>query len=462
MITENRYLKSALSFSAFCGLLLVVHARLNWLFAKRYPNSTDGFYYLQEFKQRIFSGRPYYTARSVFFSLWSELARLLNLTPVDLYNVIFISSLLFVCIALRIYIDRPVYDWRVLTACFVFLASDLLFYRHYAFLKQGFAMSVFLLGLSFLRKAGRLQLTARRAASVVGIFLLVLASATHILAGIFSLVFLIFLFLPDRRQWLVLIPAAGGITALLLLNYTSRSIFALNSVTEFSWWGTCKILQCSQLEWAEFGAYSALLVLVSCIWLFVKRPAQWRFPVSALILIIILNAPLWTREGDMLQRLAVSSCWLLLVVMAEAVARNRKIPADETAPAQFILIALAIFIAFGYSTFGRKPYAGFKLNPELLENHKKTLKDWIPENAFVLAEHGLQFQVSYFLDRSSAFRLPSGAVTQGKRFYLRKSEGFTTCPGVNELKQAAGAACVSLDETWSIFDLDRPILDAVE
>lgn len=419
-------------------LLLIIAERWEWLAIKKYPNSTDSFFYLQEFKFRLEQGRGYYVENSLFFTVWSALGELFNLTPVEIFNAVFLTGLALFIVAILSFFEFS-FSAAAGAAILMFLASDLLFYRHYAFLKQGFAVSIAALGASFLF----------RRPTVLGVLLMAFASAMHFFAAGISLVFIAAWAACFGRGKLgkaasvfaVAILGAAFFTALI---FSGKEIFEILPAGDSGWWGACHEMNCSEYEWFEFSFYT-LLVILCAAFVFSSASSRKRCLVgAALTLVIFLNLPIWTAEGDMLKRLAVSSIWIVYIAAAMAGA------ADDSKKRylQGALCLASLILVSAFYMAERKSYRSSRVPHEALEAHAAELKHAIPETAFILAEHGLQFAMTYFISRQSASNLPPGL--EDGVYYELTDNPEERCVDRN----LDGRFCLSIDGKWSLITVE--------
>ena len=125
--------------------ILCAQQRFRWIeiFQKQY-NMTDAFYYLQEFRAQL-AGGAYYEKFSSFFFLLSLVGRLLHLDEQALYIGASITSLLMLSFALAWTARREDTKWLLPALALIPWLSDLIFFRHFAFLREFFSLSLLFL-----------------------------------------------------------------------------------------------------------------------------------------------------------------------------------------------------------------------------------------------------------------------------------------------------------------------------
>jgi hypothetical protein len=426
----------------------VLNVRLSWLFSKDYPNATDGFYYLQELKYRAQHGRGYYDNFSIFFGFWSLAASLTGLATIQMYNFIFLSGLFLFCLSLIVYLRNRTPYWVIFSLIYIFLASDLLFYRQYAFLKQGFAVSLIFFGLAVYNNAGTDK--ERMIRRITGLVLILFGSLMHVYAAAIALVFLIFLIgrqIEAKGLYAIVLILVSGFIAYYLY-FNPKEIFEINRLSNAGWWGSCKILDCSRYEWFEFQVYTLSVWFFLTVLVFSGRLLDCRLFLAALVFYIILNLPVWTIRGDMMHRLSFAAIWVLYIGFADILVKQYKF-----INAYMAIWLFAVVCCFNLSV--KKPYNASKIPFHILEENSAILKQWIPEDGFILAEHGYQFPLTYFLDRRSSANMPRNE--QIKSYYQLRSNTqigtSLTCPNPDALLHDNQARCVALDSNWILLKL---------
>jgi hypothetical protein len=437
-------MKQALNYIVFIiGSLLalvIINDRFTWLASFDYPTSTDGFYYLQEFKSRLLSSRPYYASNSVFFVICTFLGEILDFGPVMLFNVIFVIGLLFLSSSFLVYSlnSHAIYFFPLFLS--LVWGSDVIFFRHYAFLKQGFAIGLFCLGFSLF--ATNIECNIKK---ILGVILVFIASLCHIfVACLTAFLLLATLFKTKyRRVGLFLLPLILLAVYFLFPQLQSKFIFRnpFESLA-FSWPAACSFAKCSSREYLEFIIFSLSSFILLTYFLFNNTYTGYSF--LFLLVILILNAPIWTDEGHMSYRLAFSSMWVFLLLVGRCVV--------DIASFNKLISLIIIPVAFCMSYFltEGKAYRGNDSLIKSLSQNGEKLSEWLPNNAVILAEHGMQFRVTYFLQRKSAIELKE-ETQEDNIFILSKTSGFDSCIAVNELSKQNATNCVLIEPNWYLF-----------
>jgi len=166
--------------------------RLAWIGSSSYPLSSDAFFYLQEFSHRLSTGEGYYTAASPFFSFFTLVAGVLGTGELGAFYVVLYTGFLLFSFAL-VGFSATKGDWWFLPGLlYAFLNSDILFYRHYAFLKQGVSIGFFAYGLMLLSSdVTQVEEGMRRVIKFMGLLLLLLSALLHPFTAVLSSLILI-------------------------------------------------------------------------------------------------------------------------------------------------------------------------------------------------------------------------------------------------------------------------------
>ena len=178
----------------------------------------------------------------------------------------------------------------------------------------------------------------------------------------------------------------------------------LGFVASFPWQGYVARGQLSQFEHAEywitsfFGIWFVLVGLIRgdrriwywCLW--------FMFFAGRLLL--------WAPETGEEFRFLMSSSVFFYFGLAGGVGAGLRQESWIGKPAGVLSGILCATLAASIYL----PHAPRPLGPTMaissIEANKEILKRWLPERAFVIAPHGIQFRVTYFLGRSSAKQRP--------------------------------------------------------
>lgn len=427
-----------------------MQGRLQWVLLKDYPNATDSFYYLQEFKSRIFNNESYYVSYSLFFWFWSGIGKILSLDPVQTHNAVFYSSLLTFCLAILVYLKESLSKWFPYALIAMYLMSDLLFYRQYAFLKQGFAISIFFLGAA-LFQTSKQKITIR----LFALGLICFAALMHIFVAAVAMVFLALqLFTSEKYKPLIGLSITGILFYFCYtLNMNPKFLFELGGFFRAGWWGTCNSISCSEFEWQEFYIYSFTFLVLLVHYLLAPKSFKNLFPYTLIILILLLNLNLWAEQGDMRNRLAVASVWLMYMLISSSLSEKTWLPSTVLAGAFPVLTCCFMLSA-------KKPYQAAKLPFRLLEEKKAVITAWLPPGSFILADHGLEFAVSYFFDRPAASKLPVNIKFENTFQLKQQSSGKDSAENCSELHDGMTTAqtrCIRINDSWALVKLSGQI-----
>lgn len=389
--------------------LMMVMNRLWWIARQSYPIATDSFFYLEEFRAFQAGAPGYYTSFSPFFLAWGLLGRVGSLPPELLYDVIIVASLLLLSYALaKGAIDR---GWAFQEATLlgsVPWASDLLFYRHYAFPQQAFAIALVLCAV--LPQHGN----KRRMALLAGCGAISHLSAAAIVGVQVTLI-------RGTFQKILLTGLVGVVGAYFLSTERLIFDFTLSNGMAPSLVQACTFAQCSTREWFEVVWFGLLLGLAAVHGF--RSTGVWLLVVGILLL------PIWSHEGHMLYRLGMTALWVILALCVQArLARS------------VAVILLALFFC-GRVVLVGKTYTEKGLPYRLLESRGVDLQRWMPNPGRIYAQHGEDFRLRYAWNGKGEH---TGAVvvTSGK---IR---------GCRPLESGDQGGCVSLGEGWYLVRRD--------
>lgn len=415
--------------------------RFRWIWEKEYPIATDGFFYLLELRSYASDGTGTYTSYNPFFLALTGVQLALNCSPETTYNILVSFNILILAVALGITASSSslIVGLLINTAL---LGSDTLFFRIYAFPQQALSMGLFVLGLSLLS----LPRGNTRKRPILPLALLLLSSVFHLtgaaLTAIVGLVNVLLSRLPLLLRALVGMLGIGFLAGLIW--FADRPVFAF-SFTELlpGLPKTCDFTSCSAFE--EFESW---LYLITASVLFVQARGN-SLTLILLSTFFLLNVPIWTTEGHMAYRLALTSVWLLYIAAALASSLY------PTARLTTSLWSLSLLVS--YFTLDHGTYKDPGIPAQILEQHASIVQRWISPQAVILAPHGTQFRLRYFWHRE-AVGVPGATIADERQtFILTKRRPKRTCPSLRGLAEIDEQTlqCLQLDRTWSLVRLNR-------
>jgi hypothetical protein len=433
--------------------VLKIIQRCRWIWELPYPLSTDAYYYLHEMSNRLVSGQGYYTNFSPFFWWCTLPGKLLSLSELEIFNLTICTGILVLSFSLGYLVFSRQDWWRTPAMIYLIWASDILFYRHYAFLKQGTAVAVLFLGTALLLNASFKSKRTAYCFKAAGIVLFVLAGLFHVFAALLVPLFLLSSesSLKLKRSWKI---GAVCVLAAAAVFFVSGHVGRIFETTvfrfEWGWQSACKYTQCSSVEWMEMTAYClfAFVFIGYGIWLRISSSFFWLI----WFMYLFLNLPIWNLADHMSHRLALSSVWLCFLGCAVTF---RIKTAAKNPPSNIIFLVFSLFLLIISWVCSSRIYTGPPMAVELIANNREVLKKWIPEDSFVLARHGLQFRITYFLNRSSAKEFPENS-DYAHYFELRKTKRKKKrCELLNsETRVISDAAeCIALSNKWALFKI---------
>ncbi len=465
LTTSNYFGKTIINRCCWLIFLVMLAIRLSWLSKQTYPISTDGFYYLLQFRSIAEFGSLEITGNNFFSNFFSYVSPTLwfgglitktgLFTPEQTFHLI-VGLLLIICAYSLLSLTHSTKSlWFAPLFTSSFVASDLIFYRLYAFPRQGTAMSFFLLSLAWLL-ANRGNNIQSLVAKFKVILALTLTALSHITGAIIVISF--FTLTLSRVSRLIAVTGIIGIIFILILLPASEPLF-LSSIFHIpdmlglkpTLIKMCYFANCSQFEWFEL-----LSVLVVTI-LFSIRSITSAVPLlsAILIFIIICNLPIWNDDSHLSFRLAVCSLWIIWFFFA-LIFHNEKSLNLKKKITIFPLIILSIFILSASFFLVRKNYRSAGMPPEIIQKHSLSLVSWIPEDGIIEAPHGSQFKLTYFLKRKSVQTLNNNSsLKPAFKVYQTNAKQEKDCFKLPShfISINKDTLCVRLNESWIIHKI---------
>ena len=455
----NRYVTIASWILLFVSLSI----RGYWLSQHYYPISTDGFYYLVQFRSIAETGTPFYTRHQNFNFipptanpvLWlgALLVKSGFWSPESAFTTLVGFSVLLSTSALLLISSHRRYGWLAPLIAAAFVCSDIAFYRLYAFLKQGISLGWFLLALAlFARSSPDIedQPPWQRIAPYLACGL---SAVTHTIGGALSLgLLLVFCGVPPIALYGGLI--LGGFAVFSTLAPDLRDV--LFSVPDLwtkaftpSVLTMCEFAKCSAFEWAELAIIFAAVV---ALWL-CRSFGHSRVGYFVLFGILFANVPIWGTESHLNLRLGITALWGAWALFGIGIREEQNdTKTNRTVP----VVAATASLVIAASCLPHKSYMRQGVKPELLQTHAGTLALWIVDNATIIAPHGSQFRVTYFLRRNARSSLPEGARSQNLYglSYGPKDRSSDCIEAPDKfISVASSIRCIKIGEGWVIRKL---------
>lgn len=368
--------RGVLAFILLIGTYVLISRHL-YVLSQPYPLSTDGFYYLQEYRSWSETASSFYDRVSPGTMFVGIIGSLLNLSPFVSFNLTVLISLWISSLSL-FFLTRAN---NLLFASLLFISywgSDLLFYRHYAFLNQSMAVAT----------AFSAALLIERSRYRSGYLCIAISALLHPFGGAISAPLLLG---RSRSTALVQGVLISGLVIITLFGIyqVDRTVFEFSSWKP-NWVEACSVVHCSPKEYGEFLLTSVAILIVISLGL---RGKSTHYPY--LTLFLILQLPIWSHHEQMAERLAFSSVWVACLAIAKV-----------SLPQRVVLILLALTTAV--SLLPEKVYPDPYPATSIIKAHATRLREWIPEDAVVIAPHGMQFRVAYLLRRKSRREMRRG------------------------------------------------------
>lgn len=439
----SKALGASLFACSLLTLLAIVYQRILWIITLDYPRSTGSYFYLNEIRAYLETGKGYYRSYSSFFWLVSLPGRIFGVDELTIYYAAICCSLLFfgAAAAVLAYSRRT----RVVLPFLLALPwlSDVIFFRHFAFLEQAFSVSLLFLSFALVyRLRGedtRFVRIVRGLAVVVSLFCMSMHMFTAALGALMFAAVAPFDFMKDDVRYWSLVFALFFIPLAAILG--DKVVLQLIPA-EFAptWASNCDSQNCSAFEIYEFRLFALIYLVILIITLQQKvRSALLTFLLTAWL---IFSIPIWNEQTDMAYRLAQATPWLVLLALA-LLCRKAKSPMVTV-----LVIPVVVFgIAAGSFLLPRTRYDLINSDFDVIRKNAVLLSKWVPKDAIVVAPHGMQFVVSYYLRNAALKRLDqqdsSRTVYRIMRLRANKSR---RCPDISLLQdeQPGEVNCLQL------------------
>ena len=439
----TRSLQNALFLCLLLAAIYYVQLRLGWIFTATFPQTTDGFFYLQEIKHRIHTGQGFYVGFSPFFKLIEMFSVISRVTSeLVIFNFVVISSLLFFSLSLILCVKDKSKYWLLPGLFLLPWVSDVIFFRHYAFVKQAFSISIFLFGYALY-----LNLSASKFKSLlspIALLCMAIGIVSHLFttAVFIALLFHSFIFNKHSRSLGLIISFAGASALFLISFYREKSILKLWPIEyDLSWLIFCRQNGCYQFDFAEYIIYMIVFFCLAACYIWKGKFANpiFVFLVGYLLLLI----PIWDVESEFVYRAAFSSIWLLIFAFSLGL---RDSGLHYLA---YPVIFIGLLISYPLTT--HLVPEDIYLSSETLASYRKPLQKWIPETAFVHAPHGMQFKITYFLDRTSTKNISDRGIQQPLvTFAMPDPSSAVNCTNLDTPEDVPdlNAPCLTIQKGW--------------
>ncbi|MCO6430510.1 MAG: hypothetical protein J5J00_06585 [Deltaproteobacteria bacterium] len=432
------------------SLALLYHfpIRLSWLTHSSYPNNTDGFYYLTELREQITHGRSYFGESSPFFAITAFFAEALGQSEWEAYRGAGLVALTLLSISFgAIALGKGASIVAALLPMLLPWISDIIFFQSWIFLKQYFAAALVSAGAAMLAVQVRHALP-KYALWTAAVALFIFAAATHKIAIPVAAAVAAgeLISRSSYRKEILLSVSLGMLAWFLFASATQPSpLIAPMSEWKFSVTAACDYMNCSQFERAELIAILslALIVLPRAAYLRIGEPHA----VLLALLIVALHLPVWSASGGAAFRFSAAS------VATGYLALSYLAGGRTWLLGRYGMVAFAAILVSFSVTMQRKEYRSELRGINELITFREALLDWIPQDSFVQAPHGLQFAVTYYLDRRSAKRALDRSGPEANDFkisYLPPRAGSCHTAQAGE-KFPPEAACVALGSPPKIY-----------
>lgn len=427
-------------------------ARFHWISQIDGAHSTDGYFYLVEFRSWLTSGRSYYGTFYPFFPLVGTIGALLGFGPEGLLNGVGVVGLLFHSLALCLLVVNPRTWWLTPLIFALPWISDVVWYRHLAFTRQAFSWSMFLLMFAIWQRYRStltplsLGLLGAYGALALGMHYFTLIVGSVLMAGVVAV---------DHPKRSHLILAVGVLTAIVFAFASGKPLFQFSQPKVLlGWQYACPLEFCAPYEISEYILMTVAIVMLLLLTVLRYRKA---WPLWSLVLVVaIMWAPIWETRGQMGLRLGLSAAWVVFAAVAYFGFLAQK---QWYAPVFLGLFCLAYVVQL-YS-LERRPYRTKYTYHYVLPAYEEELEAWLPPNAFVRATHALNFAFTYYLNRPSARTYPKVDRFSAYFTMIRPGPDYSNCPRIERgAKYGPEVKCLRLPRGQVIQrSLDEELAD---
>jgi len=449
----------------FCvSLALCVYGAYTYLIAVRallaptWPIEYDSFYYLLELRRYAESGTGFFTRHLPFFYFFGKISAVLGWNELQTFRFIVVgSTLAFIGALFALAFDRK-RPYAAFLIAYLAFSSKILFYAHYGFLKQAVGMGAFAAFLAFFVRARLghrpwIRICCLAAALCFG----VLAALFHKSTGFLVLIFSFFMLRPEfwsrfksKSNWTKRAALAIGVFAVLFVFLCLQRRLDLKQFFTVmwppDWYGYWIHHVISPREFGEYVSYP-LCATVMAVALISLR-GKWEEPHLALLIFWGLAFFFFTENA---WRFGLTSAWIFFI----ALALFQRVPeSDGLPPRDLVLKGYVVLFALGSLALSDKPRAvGPGMDVELIPRNREWLVKWIPPTATVVAPHGVEFRVTYFLGLDAVQDMP--ARTDGRPLYRITGGQKRTPTCIDNPGSFKGdwqtVDCAVLDSWWRIL-----------
>lgn len=439
---------------ALLALFGVGAHRLIWLLQHSWPVYYDGFYYLQEIGYRAKTGSGYYHSFSPFFDLAELLVGAFEAPPMVAFRAMVLAGLFIWAIAF-VWIGTRLQSALVgLALLSLVIVSNTVFLQFYGHPRQAISLGLLFLGLLALDGDGGSSRPSRVWA-LLGMSLTVVAGLFHVYST--SLAIVLLPFVAWKRLPISVIFAGGLGLSLSFGWYLSVSpkpvLEHLNLAALPDWTYVWSRDFFQSFQYWDFGVTLLGLVGLFVLGLAHRLTSSWTWIcwVVALGSLTPVWFPVWyDGVGGFTDRIPNSAVLLFPLVVGSFSAGIGKLALARVRSTVALLGILGL-IGVQMHPFSEQRL-GPKFDPEVLRSNSAALDYWLPEDAFVRAPHGVQFQVTFFLGRTSAREYPSEEL---RPHQYALEEVFWVPPWCSSPSDypdgiPSKVRCVGLGKTWVI------------
>lgn len=212
---------------------------------------------------------------------------------------------------------------------------------------------------------------------------------------------------------------------------------------EVGWQLYCRLYSCSEYQWAEYMLFTAAFIFLLCS-LFISPLKGRRVLMTLLFIIALISLPVWNTRNGLGTRLGMSALWFVVFALAYSLPLQLQVR-------RFVILLCLLSSANWY--LSEHAYWGTRGRPsEVFPEYTAFMRQLIPPDSILVAEHGMQFAVNYYLSMHSTTKMAvRGEYRSVYSLQKRRKSHFTGCQQVTDpdtVPDAAHSNCYFLGQKW--------------
>ncbi|NMC62609.1 MAG: hypothetical protein GYA55_05505 [SAR324 cluster bacterium] len=435
LVSSEKLIKVTIVLILLTLILLQLYLRLLFIDTLGYPADYNGFFYLKEIQYRILHGSGYYVKHSPFFFSLSLAGKWLNLSAETIVRFLPLFSTIIFAIGIWIVaFKRPLLGIFLCGAIFI---SDAFFYFHYGYARQALGISLVVLGFAIWKLNPK-----KMALAVAGLFIVLLGSVFHLFSAGLAVFLFFFVEKMPLGKIVGLFAAIGLISE--LIRRPKNILAQLELGRGFEWEFAVAGNYISKVEWAEYWSFYIITLFALIILI---RSKIWRL-LPLCVLFIALTLPIWSDKEMFSFRFMLSSISVFFIFMSLLISETQKAN-SRFGPERLILLLFSMLFISKLCLSDKPRRLGPGMPLQSITSNIRLLEKWLPKDAFVQAPPGVQYRISYLLDRASAIKVPKDRL--GSQ-YFQITMARPGCPEPDQINEQdlKNISCIQLDKTWVI------------